>query len=134
MYNGTGSMRLETAQKLHDVKNACHEIQSFTSGKTIEDMWHDRGLQLILHKLVEIVGEALNQASKLDETIEPHIPNLRRFVNVRNYFVHDYGSVDYSIVWQIATERIPQLVPAIDALLESAPPLPGDSESPTGEK
>lgn len=92
-------MNRQTAKRLLDARRACVEIQSFTQGKTESEAIADRQLQLSLHKLVEIVGEALNQASKLDHSLERQIPNLRRFVNVRNYFIHDYDSVDYSIVW-----------------------------------
>jgi uncharacterized protein with HEPN domain len=52
------------------------------------------------------------------------MPNLRRFVAVRNRITHGYNTVDYSIVWQVCTEHIPRLIPSLDALLESAPPLP----------
>jgi hypothetical protein len=49
-------MKRPTAKRLLDARNACVELETFTAGKTIEDMWSDRGLQLILHKLLEIVG------------------------------------------------------------------------------
>lgn len=90
----------------------------------MDAMWNDRGLQLSLHKLLEIVGEALNQAYKLDNSMATRIPQLRRFVEIRNRVTHGYDSVDYAIVWQVSTERIPPLVAAIEAVLESAPPIP----------
>lgn len=115
-----------TAKRLLDAQRACLEIQTFTRDMTEAEILVDRRTQLSLHKLVEIVGEALNQASKLDPSLDSRIPPLRRFVNVRNYFVHNYGSVDYSIVWQICTEFIPPLNEQLDEILASAPPLLAD--------
>jgi uncharacterized protein with HEPN domain len=117
-------MKPQTAKRLLDARNAALEILDFTSGKHIEDMWRDRSLQLSLHKLLEIVGEALNQASRFDPETAAAIPNLRRFVDLRNQITHGYDSVDYAIVWQVATERIPPLITVLERLLEQAPPVP----------
>ncbi len=115
-------MSPQTAKRLLDARNAAHEIMGFTSGRHLDDMWNDRGLQLSLHKLLEIVGEALNQAGKSDPETASRIPNLRRFVDMRNQITHGYDSVDYAVVWQVATERIPSLVSVLDTLLKQAPP------------
>jgi uncharacterized protein with HEPN domain len=119
-------MQPRIATLLLDAHHACQEIESFAHGRNDDEILDDRALQLILHKLIEIVGEALNQASKLDPSLKDTIPNLRRFVDVRNYFTHDYRSVDYSIVWQIATVYVPQLDEYLVELLKSDPDLPED--------
>lgn len=117
-------MKRETAKRLLDARNACVEIEAFTEGKDVNAMWRDRGLQLILHKLLEIIGEALNQAHKSDQTLASSIPHLRRIVNMRNQITHGYDSVDYAIVWQVATQQVPPLRRALDELLATAPPEP----------
>ena len=117
-------MKPQTAKRLLDARSACLEILDFTSGKRVDDMWADRSLQLSLHKLLEIVGEALNQASRSDPSIAAAVPDLRRYVDMRNQITHGYDSVDYAIVWQVATERIPALAVALEDLLDEAPPAP----------
>lgn len=116
------SMMRATAKRLLDAKNACVEIEAFTAGKTIDTMLNDRGLQLILLKLIEIVGEALNQAHRSDPTVTSSIPNVRRIVNMRNQITHGYDTVDYAIVWQVATRQIPPLREVLDELLEGVEP------------
>ncbi len=116
-------MKRPTAKRILDARNACVELETFTAGKTIEDMWSDRGLQLILRKLLEIVGEALNQASKHDPEMKVAIPNLREYVTLRNRITHGYDSVDYAIVWRVSSREIPELRAVLDELLEQAPPL-----------
>lgn len=43
---------------------------------------------------------------------------------MRNQITHGYDSVDYAIVWQVATQQVPPLRRALDELLATAPPEP----------
>lgn len=86
-------------------------------------MWNDRGLQLSLHKLLEIVGEALAQAQKSDAELVSAIPDLRLAIDMRNRLTHGYDSVSYAVVWHVAKEDAPLLRDAIEELLRQAPPL-----------
>jgi uncharacterized protein with HEPN domain len=126
-------MKRATAKRLLDARNACLEIEEFTAGKSVDLMWQDRGLQLILHKLLEIVGEALNQAYKHDQAVATSIPHLRRIVDMRNQITHGYDSVDYAIVWQVATQQIPPLHQALDALLAHSPSIENPEEMEDSE-
>lgn len=110
-------MKRETAKRLLDAYTASNEIQDFTAGRTLDALWEDRLLQLGLHKLLEIIGEAVNQAIKAEPEIASSIPDARRYIAVRNQITHGYDSVDYTIIWQICTERIPSLAVALDTLL-----------------
>jgi uncharacterized protein with HEPN domain len=112
-------MKLETAKRLHDAKLACEEIQTFCSGTTKEAFLADRGLKLIVQKLIEIVGEALRQAQLLEPDVAESIPELRRIISTRNRIVHGYDSVDFGLLWDIAQRRIPGLEQAITSVLEA---------------
>lgn len=83
----------------------------------------DRGLQLIVQKLLKIVGEALNAADRLDSTISERIPEHRRIVAMRHRIVHGYDSVDYDVLWSTVRLRIPHLKIVLLDLLEDAPKL-----------
>ena len=122
-------MKHETARRLLDARNAALEVLQFTDGKSIHDMRTDRGLQLILQKLLENIGEALNQASRSESDLVTLVPDFRRFLDVRNRITHGYDSVDYGIVWQVATERVPTLIVVLDTALTSAPPLNGSDST-----
>lgn len=39
-----------------DALGACQELRQFTSGKTLDDVLLDRGLQLVIERLFEILG------------------------------------------------------------------------------
>lgn len=116
-------MKRETAKRLLDVQRARLEMEQFADGESSTTILTNRGLQLILHKLLEIVGEALNQVAKSDPGTASKIPNLHRFVNLRNQVTHGYASVDYSIVWDVFERQIPELNIVVTNLLTEAPPL-----------
>lgn len=119
-------MQPKTVKLLHDVRASCLEIEDFTSNATIDDMWDNRMLQLSLHKLLEIIGEALNQAARQDPKLQPRIPDLRRYVALRNQITHGYGSVDYEILWRVSVQQVPRLRRAVDDLLTDAPDVSTD--------
>jgi uncharacterized protein with HEPN domain len=113
-------MRERTAKRLHDAMSACQELRSICSGKTRDEFVRDRVLNLAVHKLVEIVGEALHQAELLHPDLVAEIPDLRRIVDTRNRITHGYESVDYGTLWTIVQNRIPPLEQALATILKNA--------------
>lgn len=118
-------MKVETAKRLHDAARAARELADFCSGRTRDDLQKDRTLQLVVQKLIEIVGEALRQAEILDRSLVREIPNLREIVDTRNRIIHGYDSVDYSLLWDIVEDDIPPLREQLDQLLHNAPDIDG---------
>lgn len=114
-------MKVETAKRLHDVARACQELLDYCRGRTRQDLLTDRTLQLVVQKLIEIVGEALHQAGRTDVSLSRKIPNLRDIVDTRNRIVHGYESVDYSLLWDIVQDDIPPLLVLVRDLLRDAP-------------
>jgi uncharacterized protein with HEPN domain len=74
--------------------------------------------QAAVERKFEIIGEALNQLAKLDGAMAARIPDLPQVVAFRNQLIHGYASVKVSTVWNIAQSSLPQLLNAVQALLE----------------
>lgn len=110
-------MKIETLQRLHDAESACRELHDFCHGVSESSFLHDRGLNLIVQKLVEIIGEALKQAEAFDPEIAELIPDFRKIVSTRNRIVHGYGTVNYRLLWSIVQIRIPKLEVSLNAIL-----------------
>lgn len=117
-------MRMETAKRLRDALGACEKLEQFTAGHTHESFMADHGLQLIVHKLLEITGEALNAAARTDATIPSRIPEFRRIVAMRHRLTHECDSVDYDVLWSSVRLRIGPLGIVLHDLLQEAPQLP----------
>jgi uncharacterized protein with HEPN domain len=124
-------MKPETEKRLRDARRFALELQDFIEGQTDQDFHKDRGLQLIVHKLLEIVGEALNGARKGEPEIAAQVEDLHRYIALRHQITHGYDTVDYNILWNVAQREIPALIASLDKLLgDASPPVPGDSPNP----
>ena len=73
-------------------------IREFVSQRTFDDYERNLMLRSAVERQFEILGEALNQASSLDETVIEAVPDLRKVVGLRNRLIHGYDAVDNQIV------------------------------------
>jgi uncharacterized protein with HEPN domain len=105
---------------LWDALTAAELIFDFSTGKTFENYQADALLRSGVERQFEIVGEALNQLSRLDPELAAAVPDLPRIVAFRNILIHGYAVVDDELVWQVVIERLPGLASALRELLGSA--------------
>ena len=50
---------------------------------------------------MEIIGEAINQLSRIDAEIAERISDYRRIIALRNVLIHGYAQVDSRILWDV---------------------------------
>lgn len=110
-------MRRDPRTYLWDAVRAAELLAEFSDGKTFEDYQSDAMLRSAVERQFEIVGEALNNLSKVSPELAAAVPDLRRIVAFRNILVHGYASVDDALVWQVLTEKRPQLEEQLRQLL-----------------
>jgi uncharacterized protein with HEPN domain len=113
-------MRLEAKKDLYDVQQAASRIADFTSGEQLEDYRGDAMLRSAVERQFEIIGEALAQLAKLDETIAAQVSERRRIIAFRNIFFHGYAEVDDRLVRDIVQAKLPILRREIEMLLTEA--------------
>lgn len=63
-----------------------------------------------------MIGEASKNVSETVKESHQEIP-WREMAALRDWIIHGYFSLDYSIVWNVITSDIPDLKPKITALL-----------------
>ncbi|WP_255361042.1 DUF86 domain-containing protein [Kutzneria sp. 744] len=101
-------------------------LGEFSAGRSFADYQADAMVRSAVERQFEIIGEALNQLSKIAPDVAARIPDLRRIVAFRNILIHGYASVDDALVWQVLTEKRPALECTLRDLLgdpaEEAPP------------
>ncbi|MEA3277919.1 MAG: HepT-like ribonuclease domain-containing protein [Pseudomonadota bacterium] len=104
---------------LWDARASADAIVRFLSGKSFDDYLADEILRSAVERQFEILGEALAQLSKADSKLAARVPNAGNAIGFRNVLIHGYAKVDSAIVWQAATQALPKLRSAVDALLRN---------------
>lgn len=102
---------------LSDIHSSIVEIESFLQDRPREyaTFCNDTLLRRGVERNIEIMGEAMNQALK----INPNIPvtSARKIVDTRNFVIHSYDSLKPDILWGIVINHIPLLKEEIESLL-----------------
>lgn len=80
-------------------------------------------VQLALVYLLQTIGEAARRVSSKTKSDFPRIP-WPQITGMRHGIVHDYSQVNYGVVWETATQSIPQLIaelaPLVDPIIAEA--------------
>lgn len=102
---------------LWDGRNAADAIASFAEDRTFEDYKSDLLLRSAVERQFEIIGEALNQLSRVSPELAARIPDLDRMIAFRNILIHGYAVVDDEIVWRAIHENLRTLRSKLEELL-----------------
>lgn len=102
-------MQPDPKKYIQDAQIACHELQQFTRDKSLENLESDRGLQLIVEREFEILGEALNRLRQFDAEAFETITNGHRIIGTRNILAHGYDIVEHVILWDALKQDVPLL-------------------------
>lgn len=121
-------MRPESAARLWDAAEAARATLGFVAGRTESEFLADLMLRSAVERQLEIVGEALSHLRKGDPETAEQVPDLDRIVGMRNVIAHEYGDIDYAIVWAAVARRVPALLPVLEALLDHSGPAPEVAE------
>lgn len=113
-------MKRDAAERLRDILQAAAEVETLRPAKRA-DYNRDRLSQLGILKLIEIIGEAAHHVPDDLRQQHPEVP-WTDVVGMRNRTVHGYFEVNFDLVWLVAVEEIPKLVPQIEAILDSIEP------------
>ncbi|MDP2857308.1 MAG: DUF86 domain-containing protein [Bacillota bacterium] len=110
-------MRLEAKKYLYDISEAAGLIADFAAGKTLVDYQGDAMLRSAVERQFEIIGEALSQLARREESVAERITEYRRIIAFRNILAHGYTQIDARIVWDIVESKLPALRREVAALL-----------------
>ena len=110
-------MQLESKKLLEDVRLACEHILEFTKENTLGDYICNDLLRSGVERQFEIIGEALNQLTKIAPDVANQIDLHKRIISFRNILIHGYDIVEDSIVWGVITNDLPTLYAQIKTML-----------------
>jgi len=93
---------------LLDILRSIEAIQSYVAGQTHEDFLKDTKTQDAVLRRILVAGEAAARLTPETCAELPAIP-FPKIVGMRNRVVHDYGNVDFEIVWETIENHLPPL-------------------------
>lgn len=76
-------------------------------------------LQRAFVRSLEIIGEATKKLPDEFRTAHPDI-DWRAMAGMRDRLIHGYFGVDYDLVWEVATEKVPELHNQLERILQAA--------------
>ena len=91
-------MHADAAKLPWDAHQAALRIERFVAGKGFDDYQQDDFLRSAVERQFEVIGEALNQLSRVDVETVLRIRALPRIVAFRNILIHGYAFVDNRLV------------------------------------
>ena len=85
-------------------------------GLSKEEFIEDDTLKRAFVRSIEIIGEA---KKKISSEFKEKYAQLewRAMAGMRDKLIHDYFGIDYSIVWDVVTNKVPQLQQKIKEIL-----------------
>ena len=84
-----------------------------------ETFLHDETLNRAFVRSLEIIGEAVKQLSNDIKERHSHL-EWRAMAGMRDRLIHGYFGVDYDIVWDVVTNKIPVLQREVEHILRQA--------------
>jgi uncharacterized protein with HEPN domain len=111
-------MYKEPVEYLKHIRDESLYIQSITSkGLTKDEFLNDETLKRAVVRSLEIIGEATKKIPA-DFKIKWDNVKWKEMAGMRDRLIHDYMGVNYSIVWDVITNKIPQLTTQVINVIE----------------
>lgn len=111
---------------LWDMLEAARAIADFTHDLTLSEFLAaemDKEItRLAVERKLGILGEAARRVSSRFREEHPEIP-WRQIVSLRNIISREYDKVNYTLIYRIAREQIPELITLLEPLIPPLPPL-----------
>jgi uncharacterized protein with HEPN domain len=101
-------MLLSNIELLKHMSDEISFVLNSTKFKSKDTVINDPVLSRAVIRSLEIIGEVCTKLDPDFKALYPYV-EWRKMSGTRNRLIHDYFGVDYDIVWDIITSKLPQL-------------------------
>jgi len=110
-------MHKQPIEYLHHILDECKFILTTTSGMTKGQLLEDEVMKRAVVRSLEIIGEA-SKKIPVDIKLKWHTISWKNMAGMRDRLIHDYAGINYSIVWDVIHNKIPELEKQITSVVE----------------
>lgn len=103
---------------LEDMRVAIERIQRYLTSLSREEFEQDEKTQDAVIRNLEIIGEAAKNVSATTRRDYAILP-WKDLAGVRDKLIHQYFGVNLAIVWKIATDELPPLLPLVSEIQDA---------------
>lgn len=115
-------MPSEVMALLCDIQKAANLARKFVEGRSFDEYRTDELLHSAVERKFRIVGEAMTQLRKRDQSLAQRFTDYRALIAFQNLLNHGYAAIIHEKVWNILKTKFPALLVEVDAILMSATP------------
>jgi len=109
-------MSKEPIEFLKHIADECTYLLSVSKDLSKDDFLDDETLKRAVVRSLEIIGEATKKISA-DFKVKWSSIQWKNMAGMRDRLIHDYIGVNYSIVWDVFNNKIPELNDQIQDVL-----------------
>ncbi len=109
-------MLKDPLEYLKHISDECIYLRNVAEGLSKNDFLDDETLKRAVVRSLEIIGEATKRIPA-DFKVEWNQIRWKNMAGMRDRLIHDYMGVDYSIVWDVLKNKIPELSIQIQEVL-----------------
>jgi uncharacterized protein with HEPN domain len=102
---------------VQDCLNMCEEIRTYSKGMTYNDFVTSILIQRACERCFDIIEEALNRFRKDSPEFTAKIGSFSELFGFHDKNLHNYDTVDSTVVWTAMTESIPRFQEILRILL-----------------
>ena len=111
-------MSKQPIEYLYHILDECRFILAATSGMTKDQLLENEVMKRAVVRSLEIVGEA-SKKIPVDVKLKWHAISWKNMAGMRDRLIHDYVGINYSIVWDVILNKIPELEKQIASVIDS---------------
>ena len=109
-------MSKEPKEYLRHIQDECRYIISVSKELQYEDFLEDETLKRAIVRSLEIIGEATKKIPA-DVKVKWNSIPWKNMAGMRDRLIHDYVGVNYTLVWDVMKNKVPDMYLQIAVLL-----------------
>jgi uncharacterized protein with HEPN domain len=94
---------------IDDILTRAETLREIMTGVNLEEFLNIQVTRLAAERLLGIIGEAASKVSSETRDSMPGVP-WREMSGTRNRLAHDYANINQTLIYQIATVSVPEMV------------------------